>query len=74
MKILADATLLVPQSAVGFSIVSRHAIAGRVHKTPIEIISIAVVGIGRMGFGNLRNLVVYYWCLAPPELQKMRFA
>ncbi len=43
-------------AAAGFSIVPRHAVAGLGHKAPSDKLNIAGVGIGGMGFGNLRRM------------------
>ena len=43
-------------AAAGFTIVPRHAVAGLGHKAPSDKLNIAGVGIGGMGFANLKNL------------------
>ena len=43
-------------AAVGFSIVPSNTIAGLGHKAPSDKLNIAGVGIGGMGFANLKNM------------------
>ena len=43
-------------AAAGFTIVPRHAVAGLGHKAPSDKLNIAGVGVGGMGFANLKNL------------------
>jgi hypothetical protein len=42
--------------AAGISIVPSHAVAGLGHKAPSDKLNIAGVGVGGMGFANLKNL------------------
>lgn len=43
-------------AAAGFTIVPRHAVAGLGHKAPSDKLNIVGVGVGGMGFANLKNL------------------
>ncbi|MEN8118445.1 MAG: Gfo/Idh/MocA family oxidoreductase [Bacteroidota bacterium] len=42
--------------AAGITIVPRHAVAGLGHKAPSDKLNIVGVGVGGMGFANLKNL------------------
>ncbi|RIH62930.1 gfo/Idh/MocA family oxidoreductase [Mariniphaga sediminis] len=43
-------------AAAGFTIVPRHVVAGLGHKAPSDKLNIVGVGVGGMGFANLKNL------------------
>ena len=43
-------------AAAGFTIVPRHVLGGAGYKAPSDTLNIAGVGVGGMGFANLKNL------------------
>jgi hypothetical protein len=43
-------------AAAGISIIPSHAVAGLGHKAPSDKMNIAGIGVGGMGFGNLKNM------------------
>ncbi len=45
-------------TAAGFTIVPRHVLGGNDYKASSDVINVAGVGVGGMGRGNLRNMVL----------------
>jgi predicted dehydrogenase len=43
-------------AAAGFTIVPRHVVAGLGHKAPSDKLNVVGIGVGGMGFANLKNL------------------